>query len=123
MKANPLVLALGLMASFASTVACGSDDPTHSTSVDVGVAPASLEISGAVTLKQNETIPIAVTASFHDGETRDVTREPALSWIVEDSDVAVVDATGLVRGINPGATRIYASYGDTVSDPEVVAVH
>lgn len=125
MKPHPFVLALGLVLSSASLFACGGDGIDTETGAPAAESEAvsSLELSGDVEVKRYEAAPIVVTARLADGTTRDVTRDAALSWIVEDPDVAVVDAEGMVKGINVGATRVHASLADTVSAPQTVVVH
>lgn len=123
MKPHRFALTLHFVLALAPLAGCASDEGGDiDTQVPVAEQPASLTISGDVEVRQYESAPISVNAEFASGENRDVTREGALKWIVEDPDIAVVGADGLVKGIHPGATRVQASYGEAMSEPRTLSV-
>ena len=82
------------------TAACGSStSPSSVGSIAVtGIAPAV----GA-------TSQLTATATLSDGTTQDVTS--SATWLASDPTVVTVSATGVVTGIGPGTTSVFATVG------------
>lgn len=61
-------------------------------------------------LKRDEPEQLTVTATYGNGETRDVTAE--VTWETSNADVATVDANGLVTPLRGGPVELTATLGE-----------
>ncbi|MBC7093365.1 Ig-like domain-containing protein [Candidatus Bipolaricaulota bacterium] len=79
----------------------------------ISVEPASVSIPAG------RTQQLRVVAHYSDGSARDVTDQA--SYQSENSSVAAVSGTGLVKGISEGSTNVVVAYeGKTAAVPVVV---
>ncbi|MDP9349224.1 MAG: Ig-like domain-containing protein [Gemmatimonadota bacterium] len=97
-------LAASLLVSLA-----GCDDPT-------GVAVASVEVTApSSVLTAGRSLQLTPTVRDAGGAVR----SGRVSWLSSDPLLAVVDSTGLVRGLNPGRVRITATSGGKTGEVEL----
>ena len=69
-------------------------------------APSSFTLSGAGATQQ-----LTVTATYADGSTQNVTSNAATTYSSNNTGVATVSSTGLVRAVASGTATITASFG------------
>ncbi|MCG9703261.1 Ig-like domain-containing protein, partial [Vibrio natriegens] len=82
---------------------------------------ATLDVTNAIITQLNVTPPTASTpmgltkqftaeAILSDGTTSiDVTRDPAISWSIDDTSIATIDTDGLATGVLVGSVTVTAS--------------
>ncbi|GAB2703174.1 hypothetical protein ACFQWB_01545 [Paenibacillus thermoaerophilus] len=95
----------------------------ESQAVQVTVTPkvkALTKDKQKLTLRKNEQARIALTATYSDNKTDNVSDKA--EWISEDDSVATV-VNGVVTGVGAGSTTVQAKYGNqTVAVPVEVEV-
>lgn len=69
----------------------------------------SLSVSGNLSLTAGSTSQLTATASFSDGSQQNVTN--TASWQSSNTQVATIDASGLVQAAAAGTTTVTATYG------------
>ena len=74
--------------------------------------PASLSstLSGLVLSSQGEQLPLIILATFFDATVLDVSRSSYLTFASGNTNVATVDAHGVVTAVGPGTGSIKATY-------------
>ncbi len=103
-----LFFAASLVLTVAVAPGCSSDADT--VDADTGKAISDLDIGGDRTLDRGQTQQMTATVRYADGTTADVTRNADLTWNIGNTDVATIDANGVVTGVAIGATQIRANY-------------
>lgn len=95
------------LAGAALSAGCSdSDDKVD----DNGKAISDLDIGSDLTLDKGATQQVTATVKYTDGTSADVTTSSDLVWNIGNTDVATISSTGLVTGVEIGATTIKASY-------------
>jgi hypothetical protein len=61
-----------------------------------------------------ETLPVTISANFSDGSTFEVTESSKLVYNSSNTDVATVNATGMVMASGVGKATIIATYGSNI---------
>jgi uncharacterized protein YjdB len=84
--------------------------------------PSSLEVTpGPVTdLLVGNIEQYTAMGTFPDGTTEDITSQ--VNWSSDKTDIATIDADGLVTGVTPGTTHIKASVCGITSPPVTLTV-
>jgi Big-like domain-containing protein len=85
-------------------MACGEDSPV---SPGDTAAAVHLSIAGPSTVFTGNTAKYDATATLSNGMTL---TQAAAAWNVDDAGVAMIDSTGLLRGLRPGRATITALF-------------
>lgn len=86
---------------------------------EAGIVGLSIEPS-AVSIASGDSVHLTAMASFEGGERGDATGQ--VRWIVDDGDVATLDADGTLHANSTGSTEVKAAWDDVESDPVPVDV-
>ena len=101
-------------------------EQTTSQNVETGKAnPApqlvSLVVNGArKEIKTNETLALTLRGEYSDGSQKEI--KDGAEWVSSDSRVAIVDAQGQVKALEPGMAKIIARYGGVVTPQWTLAI-
>jgi hypothetical protein len=96
-----LALLVSLIAGAGLCTACGSSSSSPSVSA-IGVSPSPCAVG------RTDSQQMTASATLPDGSKQDVTG--ASAWSTDNANVATVNPSGVVVGVNPGVTKITATY-------------
>jgi uncharacterized protein YjdB len=104
-------LAMGIAAG-AATITATESGMSGRTVVTVTAAVAqSIGVSSKLTyVGAGQTRQFTAIVTYSDGNTKDVTADPATNWNSSALNVATINATGLATGVAAGNTTITATY-------------
>jgi TIR domain/Bacterial Ig-like domain (group 2) len=71
-------------------------------------------------IKTNETLSLTLRGEYSDGSQREI--KDGAEWVSSDSRVAIVDAQGQVKALEPGTAKIIARYGGVVTPQWTLAI-
>ncbi|MGH7141153.1 MAG: Ig-like domain-containing protein [Minisyncoccia bacterium] len=82
------------------------DVETSAAVAALNISPSPINFSAV-----GDYIPLQVSANMTDGGTIDITHSTRTTYTSANSDIATVDANGVVTAVGAGSTKIDISYG------------
>jgi uncharacterized protein YjdB len=105
-------VAFGILLFCVLACACGSSEtPALNPTLDGGTAVAVTIAPNPVALSKGQSTQLTAVVTNADGSMADITSNLTVLWTTNNPQIATVDQTGRVVGVQSGQTKINILFG------------